>query len=157
VSVHGQALLADDSSTRVVLGDVRSPATLLADPRIDGFLDYDRPLGLILNAVIHHVLDEEDPYSIVATLKDALAPGSYMQLTHFTDESPEAKANEDVLRRSLGRGQVRTRKEITGFFSGLDILAPGLVFLPEWRPDGAISYPLAPGSTLMLTGVGQKR
>jgi hypothetical protein len=157
VSVHGQALLADDSSTRVVLGDVRSPALLLSDPRIDGFLDYDRPLGLILNAVIHHVLDEEDPYSIVATLKDALAPGSYMQLTHFSDESPEAKANEGVLRRSLGRGQVRTREEITALFSGLDILDPGLVFLPEWRPDGPVSYPLAPGGTLMLVGVGQQR
>jgi hypothetical protein len=156
VSIHGQALLADDSSTRVVLGDVRNPATLLADPRIDGFLDYDRPLGLILNAVIHHLLDEEDPYGIVATLKDALAPGSYMQLTHFSDASPEAKANEEVLRTSLGRGQVRTREEITALFGGLEILAPGIVFLPEWRPDEPISYPLAPGGTLMLVGVGQK-
>jgi len=156
VSIHGQALLADDSSTRVVLGDVRSPAMLLADPRIDGFLDYDRPLGLILNAVIHHVLDEEDPYGIVATLKDALAPGSYMQLTHFSDASPEAKANEEVLRKALGRGQVRTKAEITALFSGLQILAPGLVFLPEWRPDEPVAYPLAPGGTLMLVGVGAK-
>jgi hypothetical protein len=156
VSIHGQALLADDSSTRVVLGDVRSPAILLADPRIDGFLDYDRPLGLILNAVIHHVLDEEDPYGMVATLKDALAPGSFMQLTHFSDASPEAKANEEVLRKSLGRGQVRTRDEITRLFDGLEILAPGLVFLPEWRPEVPLAYPLAPGGTLMLVGVGQK-
>jgi len=156
VSVHGQALLADDASTRVILGDVREAATLLADPRISRFLDFDRPLGLILNAVIHHLLDEEDPYGIVATFKDALAPGSLVQLTHFSDASPESKANEQVLMQSLGRGQVRTREEITAFFDGLEVLDPGIVFLPEWRPDAALPEPLPAGATLMLVGVARK-
>jgi hypothetical protein len=156
VSVHGQALLADDSTTRVILGDVREAATLLADPRISGFLDFGRPLGLILNAVIHHLLDEEDPYGIIATFKDVLAPGSLMQLTHFTDASPESKANEQVLMQSLGRGQVRTREQITAFFDGLQILQPGIVFLPEWRPDAPLPEPMPPGATLMLVGVGRK-
>ena len=156
VSAHGQALLADDASTRVILGDVREAATLLADPRISRFLDFDRPLGLILNAVIHHLLDEEDPYGIVATFKDVLAPGSLMQLTHFSDASPESKANEQVLMQSLGRGQVRTREEITAFFDGLEILDPGIVFLPEWRPDAPLPESLPAGATLMLVGVGRK-
>ena len=156
VSVHGQALLADDASTRVILGDVREAATLLADPRISRFLDFDRPLGLILNAVIHHLLDEEGPYGIVATFKDVLAPGSLMQLTHFSDASPESKANEQVLMQSLGRGQVRTREEITAFFDGLEILDPGVVFLPEWRPDEPLPEPLPAGATLMLVGVARK-
>ena len=156
VSIHGQALLADDASTRVILGDVREPAVLLADPRIARFLDFDRPLGLILNAVIHHLLDEEDPYGVVATFKDMLAPGSAMQLTHFSDASPEAKANEQVLKQALGRGQVRTRAEITSFFDGLDLLDPGIVFLPQWRPDEPAPDPLPPGGTLMLVGVARK-
>jgi hypothetical protein len=156
VSIHGQALLADDASTRVIFGDMREPATLLGHPRIERYLDFDRPLGLILNAVVHHLLDEEDPYGIVATFKDVLAPGSMMQLTHFSDASAESKANEQVLKQSLGRGQVRTRAEIAAFFDGLEILPPGLVFLPEWRPESPLPVPLPAGATLMLVGVGRK-
>ena len=154
--LHGQALLTGDTSTTVVLGDIREPDKLLAMPGVAGFLDFTQPIGLILNAVVHHVLDEEDPYGIVARLKEALAPGSYLQLTHFSDSSPEARANERVLRESLGRGQMRSREQIMRFFDGLDLTPPGLVYLPEWRPDEPVRLPLDPGSTLMLVGVGRK-
>jgi hypothetical protein len=156
VYIHGEALLADDKSTRVLLGDVREPDKLLSMPQVRDFLDFGRPIGLILNAVIHHVLDAEDPYGIVESYKRALVPGSYVQLTHFADESDEAKANEAVLKQALGRGQVRSRAEITRFFAGLDIVEPGVVFMPLWRPDAPVAEPLEPGSTLMLTGVGRK-
>jgi len=163
--IHGQALLTGAASTVVVLADIREPDKLLArlasanrevEPEVAGFLDFTQPIGLILNAVIHHVLDEEDPYGIVARFTDALAPGSYLQLTHFTDASVQARANEEVLRRSLGRGQLRSREQITRFFDGLDLVEPGLVFLPEWRPDTPVRLPLDPGSMLMLGGVGRK-
>jgi S-adenosyl methyltransferase len=154
--LHGRALLADDASTTVVLADIREPDTLLAMPVVTRFIDFSKPAGLILNAVVHHLLDEEDPYGLVERYKDALAPGSYMQLTHFSDSSPEAKANEQVLRQSLGRGQTRSREQIARFFDGLDLLEPGLVYLPEWRPDEPVRLPLDPGGKLMLVGVGRK-
>ena len=154
--LHGQALLRDDDTTTVVLGDIREPDKLLAMPGVDGFLDFSKPIGLILNAVIHHVLDEEDPYGIVSRYKDALAPGSYMQLTHFCDSSAEARVNEQVLKESLGRGQIRSREQIERFFDGLDLVEPGLVYLPEWRPDEPVRQPLDPGSMLMLVGVARK-
>jgi hypothetical protein len=115
-----------------------------------------RPVGLILNAVIHHVLDEEGPFRIVDRCKRVMAPGSYMQLTHFVDASAQARANEEVLRRGLGRGQTRTREQIARFFDGLDLMPPGLVYLAEWRPDEPVRLPLDPGSMLMLVGVGRK-
>ena len=155
VYLHGKALLADDASTTVVLADIRTPDALLAAAEVSGFLDFGKPVGLILNAVIHHVLDEEDPYGIVTSYKEALAPGSYMQLTHFCDESPEARANAEVLRRSLGRGQVRSREEIMRFFDGLDLVQPGLVYLDAWQPD-TLPNESEPGSTLMLCGVARK-
>jgi len=172
--VHGQALLTGDSSTVVVLADIREPDRLLArlgsgdgdswlvsaskeaEPEVAGFLDFAQPIGLILSAVIHHVLDEEDPHGIVARYTGALAPGSYLQLTHFCDSSQQARANEQVLKQSLGRGQVRSREQIARFFDGLDLVEPGLVYLPEWRPDEPVRRPLDPGSTLMLGGVGRK-
>jgi S-adenosyl methyltransferase len=155
VSLHGKALLADDASTIVVLADIRTPDALLAAPEVRALLDFGKPVGLILNAVIHHLLDEEDPRGIVARYKQELAPGSYMQMTHFCDEAPEVRANTDVLRRRLGRGQVRSREEITRFFDGLELVQPGLVYLNEWQPD-SLSSESEPGATLMLCGVGRK-
>jgi hypothetical protein len=155
VYLHGQALLADDASTIVVLADVRTPDKLLGMKEVAGFLDFGQPIGLILNAVIHHLLDEEDPYGVVDCYKQALPSGSYMQLTHFCDESPEAHASAEVLRRSLGRGQVRSREEITQFFDGLDLVRPGVVFLPWWRPD-SLPNEAEPGGTFMLCGVARK-
>jgi hypothetical protein len=154
--IHGRVLLADDALTTVVLGDIREPDTLLAMPGVTRFIDFSKPVGLILNAVIHHLLDEEDPHGIIERYKRVLAPGSYMQLTHFSDSSPEAMANEQVLRQSLGRGQTRGRAEIARFFDGLDLVEPGLVYLPEWRPDEPVTLPLDPGAKLMLVGVGRK-
>jgi hypothetical protein len=155
VYLHGQALLADDASTTVVLADIREPATLLALDEVRGFLDFGRPVGLIMNAVIHHVLDSEDPRGIVDRYKQAVVSGSYLQLTHFCDESPEARANAEVLQRSLGRGQVRSREEITRYFDGFELVQPGIVFLPWWRPD-SLPTEADPGSTLMLCGLARK-
>jgi S-adenosyl methyltransferase len=154
--MHARVLLADDASTTVTLADIREPDALLATPGVSRFLDFGQPVGLILNAVIHHVLDEEDPYGIVDRYKQVLAPGSYMQLTHFSDSSPEALANEHVLRQSFGRGQTRGREQIARFFDGLNLVDQGLVYLPQWRPDEPVSLPLDPGSTMMLVGVARK-
>jgi len=156
VSLHGQALLAGDAATAVVLADVMEPDKLLGLPEVTGLIDFTQPVGLIMNAVIHHMLDEEDPYGIVERYKEVLAPDSYMQLTHFSDSSPQAMANEQVLRQSLGRGQTRSREQIARFFDGLDLVEPGLVYLPQWRPDEPVSLPLDPGGKLMLVGVGRK-
>jgi hypothetical protein len=157
VRIHGHALLADDASTIVVLADIRQPDTILRRPEITGFLDFARPIGLILNAVIHHLSDEEDPYALVGAYKAALAPGSYLQLTHFSNASPEAHAMEQVFQHALGSGKARSREEITSFFDGLEIVQPGVVFIPEWRPDDAVTYPLDLGGLMMLCGVGVKR
>jgi hypothetical protein len=61
-----------------------------------------------------------------------------------------------VLRENLGRGQIRSREEIKRFFDGWEIVAPGLVFLSEWRPDEPVTLPLDVGSLLMLAGVARK-
>jgi hypothetical protein len=156
VSLHGQALLAGDAATAVVLADVMEPDKLLSSPEVTGLIDFSQPVGLIMNAVIHHMLDEEDPDGVVTAYKDAVVPGSCMQITHFCDAAPEAAASVRVLRENLGRGQIRSREEIKRFFDGWEIVAPGLVFLSEWRPDEPVTLPLDVGSILMLAGVARK-
>jgi hypothetical protein len=156
VRIHGQVLLADDVSTIVVLADLREPDSILEDPQITGLLDFSKPIGLILCAVVHHLNDDEDPYGLMKRFTDALAPGSCVLITHFTDSSPEARANEKVLQQALGRGKIRSNEEIHSFFDGLELLEPGLVFNPEWRPDEPVEYPLDLPSKLMVCGVGRK-
>jgi hypothetical protein len=156
VRVHAHALLADNASTIVVLADVREPDTILGREEVTGFLDFSKPVALILNAVIHHILDEEDPHALVGAYRAALAPGSYVQITHFSSASPEARAMEKVLQQALGRGKVRSKEEITSFLDGLEIIEPGVVFLPEWRPEEPVTYPLDLGGLLMMCGVGRK-
>jgi hypothetical protein len=156
VRLHAQALLADDSSTIVVMADIREPATILERPAITGFLDFAKPMGLILNAVVHHILDEEDPRGLVRAYVDAIAPGSYVQITHFSSHSAEARALEKVFMQALGRGKVRSKEEIESFFADLELLPPGVVFNPEWRPDEPVQYPLDLGGLMVMCGVGRK-
>lgn len=156
VLAHGRALLADDHSTIVVTADIRCPDTILDNPEITDFLDFSRPVAVIANAVIHHVNDDEDPHGILAKYKKAMAPGSYLQVTHFSNAAPEAAALEEVLMRAIGSGKVRSREEITAFFDGLELVDPGVVFVPEWRPDSPVEYPLKVGGLLLLSGLGRK-
>lgn len=156
VLAHGRALLATDDHTVVVTADVRDPQHLLARPEVTGMLDLDRPVGLILNAVIHHLLDSEDPAGLVETYKERLAPGSFLLLTHFCSSTPEARGLEAVLQQALGRGQLRTMAQIAGFFEGMEMVEPGVVYLPYWRPDGPVEAPLEISGLLVAGGVGRK-
>jgi hypothetical protein len=100
-------------------------------------LDLDRPVGLLLMAILHFVGDEHDPGAIVERLLAELPPGSYLALSHLTgDFRPEAWAQvAEVYRRQGVTMQVRSRPRIERFFTGLDLVDPGLQVLPAWRPE----------------------
>jgi hypothetical protein len=83
-------------------------------------------------------------------------PGSYLLFTHFSNVSEQARGLEEVLLRTLGRGQLRSREEIIRFFDGFDLVEPGLVHLPEWRPDEPVKYPLDISELLYLGGLARK-
>ncbi len=108
VLTHARAQLAGDAATTVVTADIRHPDTILSNPAITAFLDFSRPIGLVLNGVVHHLNDDEDPHGVVTKLTSALAPGSYLQLTHFSTAAPAAAALERVLMRSIGSGRMRS-------------------------------------------------
>ena len=156
VLTHARAQLVDDAATTVVTADVRYPDTILNSPAITAFLDFSRPIGLVLNGVVHHLNDDEDPHGVVTKLTSALASGSYLQLTHFSTAAPAAAALERVLMRSIGSGRMRSAGEITAFFDGLELVDPGVVFLPEWRPDRPLAYPLEIGGQLLLGGMARR-
>jgi hypothetical protein len=157
VVLHGGVLLTEPDKSVVVRGDVRDPAAILSDPAVRRHLDFGRPVAVILLAIMHFVADSGDPYGIVATIRDALPPGSYLVLAHVSvDEVPQDVVERAVALYSQASEPLtpRTKEEIARFFDGFDLVEPGIVREHAWRPDP--SADLAGKLTLGWAGVGRK-
>jgi hypothetical protein len=100
---HSKVILAGNQNAAIIDADLREPEKILAHQAIEGLIDFSQPAGLLLVAVLHFIADAEDPWRIVATLRDALAPGSYLVLGHGTDEGEPAVAQavEKVYNRGV--------------------------------------------------------
>lgn len=150
---HGDAMLRDQPTVEMIQGDLREPDRILADTRVRGLLDFEAPIGVILCAVLHFVPDTDGPGRIVETLMDAVAPGSYLALSHGSrDDQPNASAITEVYERTSSPLSLRTREEITGFFTGLDLLDPGVTVAGYWRPE----QDEEPEDLPLLVGVGRR-
>ena len=144
VVTHGSALLAVPDRSVMVRADLRRPAELLAHPGVHGFRDLGRPVAVMLIAIMHFVPDSDDPYGIVAALRDGLAPGSYLAMVHLSGDFVEQDAAAEavsIYERASARLRPRSRAEILRFFDGFELVPPGLVPKHEWRPDdGDLGY-----------------
>ncbi|MDX3451932.1 SAM-dependent methyltransferase [Streptomyces sp. ME02-8801-2C] len=139
---HSQAVLAGDEHADVLAADLRKPREILDSPQVQGLIDRNRPVALLLVAILHFVEDMDDPYAAVAELRDALAPGSLLVLTHASYEGipvpPErAEGAVDVYKGIRNPLVMRSREAIARFFEGYDMVEPGLVAMPHWRPETA--------------------
>jgi hypothetical protein len=158
--VYSQMMLAGNPGAAIIEADLREPDKILARDELRRLIDLGEPVGLLLVAVLHCIRDADDPWQAVATLRDALAPGSYLVLSHATNESqPDVvQAAEKVYHRSAAaEGRSRPRAEILRFFDGFDLLDPGLTYVPQWRPDSPADVPDDPGAFWFLVGVARKR
>ena len=142
VLTHGHAMLATNTHTTVVQADIRRPEDIISNPVVREFIDFSQPVLLLL-AILHHLNDQEDPAGIAARLRGELPHGSYVAISHFLnpgqehpEEAERAARAEKLFNENLGTGRWRTREEILAFFGDLDLLEPGLVPLPLWRPPG---------------------
>ncbi|HEX6467896.1 MAG TPA: SAM-dependent methyltransferase [Streptosporangiaceae bacterium] len=141
VCAHGRALLADARTVEMVNGDIRRPAEILGDPVVRRLIDFDRPVGLLLLAILHHIEDDEGPAAIAARLRDAMPAGSYLAISSFRmpgPEVPELRAatieGEKLLTGTLGSGRWRGDEEILTWFGDWELIEPGWLPLTEWRP-----------------------
>lgn len=138
VLVHARALLADNPQTIAVRGDLVDPGAIVADPAVRAHLDFSRPVAVLLMAVLHFIPGHDQTAAIVATLRERMAPGSHLALSHFY--SPDAgqatvrAGGRIYAASSSGSLTSRTYRQIEGYFTGLDLLDPGLVPVHAWRP-----------------------
>jgi SAM-dependent methyltransferase len=160
IVARGQTTLggAPDGRTAYLHADLRAPEELLAHPAVRDLIDFTEPVALLLVAVLHFFPDEYEPRPIVRTLVDALPPGSHVVASHVTPEhDPEGMDRLVAAYRAAGvPGQARTAEELTRLvFDGLELLPPGVVPAPEWRPEGSAPRP-SPAEVSLYGGVGRK-
>ena len=137
VHVHANALLTGSGTTSIVLADLRDPEGILADPKVRELIDFTQPVALLLVAILHFITDEEDPAGIVATLRDALPPGSYLVLSHGTaDFHPPGLAEQAaaVYENATAPLVLRSFAQVSALLDGFELVEPGLVQAPLWRP-----------------------
>jgi SAM-dependent methyltransferase len=129
---HANALLTEPDRSVAVWGDLREPAALLADPVIRGHLDFSRPVAVFLLAILHFISDDDDPAQIIATIRDALAPGSYLVISHVVpgrvQDREVAKEVADRVYEIYGRAteplRPRTPEEIALLLDGFELIEP---------------------------------
>ena len=135
VAAHASALLATDPPTAAVRADFRDADTVLAEA--GQLLDFSQPVAVMFIASLHHVLDEDDPAGVVGRYLDAVAPGSYLVLSHCTDDmATEGMRQGSASARERGVTFVpRSHAKVLRLFGGHDLIEPGLVQVSYWRPD----------------------
>ena len=156
VLVHAEALLtsAPGGVTSYIEADVRDPGTIIRDAART--LDFGQPVALMMLGIMGQIDDSDQPGSIVAWLLDALPPGSYLALSDGTDTSPALNhAIAAYNQNSASSYHLRSPNQIAGFFTGLDLVPPGVVTTSRWRPD-VRDADEEPRGVDAICGVGRK-
>jgi SAM-dependent methyltransferase len=161
VLAHGRALLHGVDNTVIIRQDLRDPDAVLADPELTRLLDFGRPIGLLLVSVLHFIRPSEaDPEELLRRFLAVLPAGSHLVLSFVTADRDEGIGDALERRYTTPSGaHPRSREQIMRFFAGMDLVEPGLVWLPDWRPDPENDPELEgePADSLLYAAVARKR
>ena len=164
VEAHARELLGDSTRVRVVRGDLRDPETVLSHPDTRELIDFSQPAGLLMTAVVHFIGDKPDPWGLVGRCVSALAPGSYLALSHLTDDHKPARAVGAFCRafeHATEQLHFRTVPEIARFFDGLELVPPSagdhdgrICYAGDWGAEDPVLAD-SDGSRWLVCGVGK--
>ena len=156
VLAHARALLTSspEGETGYLDADIRDPDAILAGAA--ELLDFSKPVGVMLVAVLHMLRDDEAPRAIVDRFMAAVPPGSFLAMSHLASDVQQDTMAEMGRRLNESMTQqftMRSRAQVTGLFNGLTLVDPGVVLTHEWRPDSAADAQV-PG--VLWAGVARK-
>jgi hypothetical protein len=164
VPEHARDLLAGCAGTTVILGDLREPDRLLTDPDLLELIDFSEPVGLLMTAVLHFVADESDPWGLVKRYLGALAPGSYLALSHLTSDHKPPRAVREFTRvfaRATEQVHFRSRSQVERFFTRLQLVSPhkpgepgSLCYVGDWGAED-VALADSDGSRWLYCGVAR--
>lgn len=143
---HSRAILARDARTAVVLGDLCDVDAVWREAARTELIDPGRPVGVLMVAVLHFVPDCADPRSVIERYRAAMAPGSFLVMSHATFEGQPDQAGPHVAlyRQTPTPMTMRSHAEVCALLDGFELVAPGVVHLPQWRPrpgEGPVADP----------------
>jgi S-adenosyl methyltransferase len=153
---HSRSILRGTGSAACVQGDVLDPAAIRADPAVRAVIDFSRPVAIILSSVLHFVPGDDQAAAVVDGYLSAAAPGSCLLISHDASESTrpdEARARE-IYGAAVRPLTPRSRAQVTALFRGTELIDPGVVPTPQWRPDAA-SRPAAGQLHFGYAGLGR--
>jgi hypothetical protein len=135
---HSELLLAGNDRTAVIQANARDVDYIFDHPRTKNLLDFDQPIGLLMLWVLHFIPDSWNPVGIVARYRDRLAPGSYLAVSHATtDDNPTGRAEVvELYAKTSDPVYFRSHAKVLRFFTGFELVEPGLVGSAYWRPTG---------------------
>jgi hypothetical protein len=157
VFAHSRALLTTGDGVVAVRTDFREPDGVLSDPGVARLIDFSQPVAVLFLSVLHFIGDDEDPYGIVAGFRHRLVPGGYVVVSAITsegvDEATAAGASE-LYQSAQTPAVARSREQFMEFFTGCEMVEPGLVNVADWRPGPDTDT--TPTRVHMLGGVGRR-
>lgn len=157
---HSQAMLRDNPHAVAIRADARQPDQILDHAEVRRLLDWSRPAAVLFVAVLHLLPDDDQAYHTVVTLRDVLAAGSYVAVSHpsYEDAPPTLMEQiNELTEASASHYQYRALAKIRRFFDGLDLIEPGLVHTPLWRPESPQDLLVdEPRRAFCFAGVGLK-
>jgi hypothetical protein len=137
VCCHARALLSS-AATQIVEADLRRPDEILSHPLTGQIIDFGEPFALMFMSVLHFVPDQDDPWAVISRFRAAMAPGSFLVLSHGTLETrpddPRARLSAEVYSQSSAALALRSLESVRRLFDGFELVEPGLVWVSEWRP-----------------------
>lgn len=155
---HSRSLLEGNANAAVLAGDFTQAEDLLSEVDALGLLDRSQPIAVLLNALLHFVPEDAKPAELIATYRDFTPSGSYLQISHATDElhpTEQIQEHQKLYKRATASMNFRGRAQVESFFEGYELVDPGIVLVAQWRPEESVTTEAAeriPG----WAGVGRK-
>lgn len=134
---HSRAILTGNPRADIVQADLRDLPAIIDDPSARSLIDLTQPIGVLMLAILHFIPDQAEAEGIVAQYRKIISPGSYLAVSHasYGGRPDQSDLATELYQRAIPSFRRRTHAEIQALFGGFDLVPPGLVFYPLWRPD----------------------
>jgi hypothetical protein len=154
---HTRQILNGNNRAAVVQEDVRRPEEIMDAPEVWHLFELERPVAVLAMAVLHHLSDADDPANLVSRLTAPLVAGSYLAISHGTEDGLRFRAvGPEIYRRGGMELTSRSRTQVEALFKGWDLLEPGVVWVPEWHPEWPPDPERRPDTSGLYGGVARK-
>jgi SAM-dependent methyltransferase len=155
---HSREVVAGNDRAAAIQEDFRRPEQILDDPDVRRLFDFGEPVAVLMVALFHHLSDADDPVGLMARLTEPLVAGSYIVASHITGDGGTHVAKALEIYRGSGMDVTsRSRTQIEALFAGWDLVAPGVVWAPQWRPEWPPSPDDWPERSAAYVGIARKR